>query len=496
MSTRTSIALAVGCAVGLLALVLGVTGAWAGPEVGPFGTPLVPAVVVSDTISYQGRLLDGDGDPVDGTRVMTFSLYAASSGGGSLWSDAFPVSLDKGLFNAYLDVDPALFDGQALWLGVQVEGETQEMTPRQPLLPAPYAFSLRPGATVSGSLPIGSGGVLRVVNSDASSTGSYAISAVNHSEQTWRPAIYGENQGASAGVYGRGDGWNAVVGWNVSPQWAGVYGRNIGTGSGVHGHNTGGAGAGVRGESADGFGVAGYSENDVAVYGEAVNGTSAYFTSTHGVGVHANTPSDNAAVLAEGGRGPGVVGYSAEGPGGLFATGGSGEALLASGSVRVTGDLTVTGQTETGKVVYPQPRTHYFVVGGEAFVPGSNVDYRNSYETGGAYIYSGSGALVAPVHLPHNAVVISFEVFFYDGSTSDMVVYLQRLVLDGGGYQRMAEVPSSGTSGYNSSVDTTISYATIDNTAYGYNVYAWSDSWSNSFRIMGAVLTYTITEAP
>ncbi|MGD2178352.1 MAG: hypothetical protein PVG71_11075, partial [Anaerolineae bacterium] len=319
MNTRTSIALAVACAVGLLVLVLGATGAWAGPADGSSRAPLAPAVLVSDTISYQGRLLDADGDRVDGTPVMTFSLYAEPSGGTSLWSDTFPVSVDEGLFNAHLDVDPALFDGQALWLGVQVEGDAEEMTPRQTLLPAPYAFSLRPGATISGSVAGDTNGVLQVVNTNDSS--GYAIRAVNHSENIWRPAIYGENQGASAGVYGRGDGWHGVVGWNVSGQWAGVFGHNQGTGSGVYGENTSGAGTGVRGESTDGFGVAGFSENDVAIYGEAVRATSAYFTSTHGVGLHANTPSGNAGVLGQSAGGAGVMGTSETGPGGVFASG-------------------------------------------------------------------------------------------------------------------------------------------------------------------------------
>jgi len=307
MNKKPSIVLSAVLGIGLAALLLGVTNAWAEPAGGGMRAPLAPVSIVSDTISYQGRLLDNTGNPVDGIHAITFRLYVEPSGGTALLTDTIPVFVDQGLFNVQIPVDEALFDGQALWLGVKVEGDAQEMSPRQPLLPAPYAFSLRPGATISGSLPSGSDGVLHVVNADASSTGDYAISAINYSGNTWRPAIYGENQGASAGVYGRADGWNGVVGWNVSAEWAGVFGHNTGTGSGVRGENSSGAGIGVRGDSNDGFGVAGFSQNDVAVYGQALNGTSAYFTSTHGVGVHANTPSESAAVLGESGAGPGVV---------------------------------------------------------------------------------------------------------------------------------------------------------------------------------------------
>jgi hypothetical protein len=120
--------------VGTLALVtllLAATGVWAGP--------LVPADVVSSTLSYQGQLLDAEGEPVDGTYEMTFRLYDVATDGTPLWTQVQNVEVEDGLFTAYLDVDAALFDGQALWLGVQVAGDT-EMLPRQPLLPAPYAF--------------------------------------------------------------------------------------------------------------------------------------------------------------------------------------------------------------------------------------------------------------------------------------------------------------------------------------------------------------------
>jgi hypothetical protein len=116
----------------MMALLLLVTAAEAGPA--------APAASVANSLSYQGQLLDSGGNPVDGTTVMTFSLYLTDTGDAPIWSQIAPVEVDHGLFNAYLDVNPALFDGQALWLGVQVAGDPQEMVPRQPLLPVPYAF--------------------------------------------------------------------------------------------------------------------------------------------------------------------------------------------------------------------------------------------------------------------------------------------------------------------------------------------------------------------
>jgi YVTN family beta-propeller protein len=226
--------------VGVLALIglmLVVAGAWAGPDrVNPVA-PLAPAGVVSNTISYQGRLLSGD-SPVNGTRVMTFSVYAQSSGGVAVWSQTIEVVVNKGLFTVYLQVDPVLFNGQALWLGVTVAGES-EMTPRQQLLPAPYALSLRPGATVSGTL---SSPVLSVINRGNGT-------ALWSSNNTTYAALTGENQGN---------------------------------------------GPGVLGDSPNGTGVAGNSVNGMGVYGKSLTGMGGFFTSTNGAGVWANSLNGHA----------------------------------------------------------------------------------------------------------------------------------------------------------------------------------------------------------
>jgi len=347
----------------LALLLLVATGALAGPSERAPAAPLAPALILSNTISYQGRLLDSGGNPVNGTQVMTFSLYTTPSGGSPLWSQAQSVTLDDGLFTAYLEVWPAHFNGQQLWLGVQLQGEA-EMTPRQPILPAPYALSLRPGAVISGSRA--NVGALNVVNGDRSTSGGYGISAINYSQWAWRPAIYGENNGASAGIYGRSDGWHGAVGWNVSDEWAGVYGRNNGGGRGVFGENvgagyggyftstegiglfggsSGGVGIGVlgrgtfgvQGESTDGFGVSGISTNDVGIHGVSVNGTAAFFTSTHGVGVHANAQGSQIAVLGEN-RGDGAGGYFTSTHGvGLAAASGDGHAFATLGPSLIRG---------------------------------------------------------------------------------------------------------------------------------------------------------------
>jgi hypothetical protein len=162
--------------------------------------------------------------------------------------------------------------------------------------------------------------------------------------------------------------------------------------------------------------------------------------------------------------------------------------------VDVTGD-TMSGTLNVPRVSYTAPRTQYFMVGSEGFFPADNVDYRNAWGNGGAYISSGLGRLVAPVHLPEGAVVTEFEVFFDDTSSSDMTVDLQLQGMTGG-YAALATVSSTGVSGYGSRTDTSIHNATIRNRSYSYMVDAYSTSWSSALKIKGALVTYTISEAP
>ena len=108
---------------------------------------------ITPVMSYQGRLVES-GVPVTGVRSMTFSLFNVSSGGTAIWSETQSVSVTSGLFQVALgSVTPfsATVLGQMsqnLWLEVNVAGN---ILPRQQLMGSPYALSLAPGATVTGS---------------------------------------------------------------------------------------------------------------------------------------------------------------------------------------------------------------------------------------------------------------------------------------------------------------------------------------------------------
>lgn len=102
-------------------------------------------------ISYQGRLTDAAGNPINGTRNMIFRLYHAETGSSAVWQETHNnVQVTNGLFNVVLGSITPLDEAQfhiPLWLEIVVGGET---LPRQPLYGAPYAFSLVPGAVIKG----------------------------------------------------------------------------------------------------------------------------------------------------------------------------------------------------------------------------------------------------------------------------------------------------------------------------------------------------------
>jgi hypothetical protein len=209
------------------------------------------AAAVSNVIPIQGRLTDADGNPIDGTRTITFSLYASYSAITPVCQDDDSVDVDNGLFMADIhNCTSADIDGRQLYLGIQVEGDA-EMTPREPIYPVPYAHSLRPGAFISAttSFPI-----VHVENWHESGRGfrGYAMSET------------GTNYG--------------VVGASRSPDGYGGYYYNNRGGIGLIGRamNDILGGIGLQGVSELGSGVYGLSEQGYGVYGQTNRASNNY----------------------------------------------------------------------------------------------------------------------------------------------------------------------------------------------------------------------------
>lgn len=101
------------------------------------------AIQMPALVNYQGRLADATGQPVNGTRDMTFKLYADSTGGTATWSETQAgVLVTEGLFNVRLgSVTPitAIPDGPGCFLEVTMAGEA--ITPRIRVTSAAYSHN-------------------------------------------------------------------------------------------------------------------------------------------------------------------------------------------------------------------------------------------------------------------------------------------------------------------------------------------------------------------
>ena len=281
--------------------------------------PAAPEVIASSSIAYQGQLKLG-GVLVNGNCDMAFRLYDAATGGnqvGSVISTTLGVS--NGLFTTALNFGTSAFTGDARWLEIRVRcpsgsGAFVMLSPRQQLYGAPYAMTLRPGATISATT---SGNVINVQNYGSGRSGHF------WNQSNSFAAIRAENAGSNFGVYAVSSGGVGVegvstfdigvIGWHQAttgtlPAMAGynnstssfaigvlgqinssspgsssaaVRGINNGTASlgiGVWGSQAG-SGWGVYGESPSGSGVYGYSTDGRGVYGGSSTGVAGYFTS-------------------------------------------------------------------------------------------------------------------------------------------------------------------------------------------------------------------------
>ena len=281
-------------AVLLLALAAGLAQAQGpGPQGGtgiesPLGT----------AFTYQGQL-KYDGSPVNGNCDFLFTLWDTETGGNQIGPDQQKanVPVTNGYFTVELDFGDSAFQGDARWLEIAVRQTGGFLyvilSPRQPLLAAPYALSLRPGAYVQGALNSPLLGVILTAYNTA--TTGYAYGVWGRSESTAGRGVYGAataTSGEACGVYGwsKSTAGSGVSGWASakSGDTYGVWGQSDSTaGIGVFGwaYATTGSAYGVvgRSDSTAGRGVSGVaaatSGYTVAVYGrsQSPDGYGGYF---------------------------------------------------------------------------------------------------------------------------------------------------------------------------------------------------------------------------
>lgn len=293
------------------------------------------AATVASKINYQGELREG-GAPVTGSRIMTVRLYSNVSCSTLLATVPLgSVPVTNGRFSVAVPVAHQIFNGQGVWLRLDVAGTLMSC---QEVLPVPYALGLRPGAYVRG-----------------------ATSGVNLGQAI----VNVENTAASY----------------------------LGTTNGIYVHTA--TSSAVR-ASSGGMGVYATSQTTYAVRGSSINGTGGYFTSEGGHGVWVTTMSGNIhhhAGVFDANWGYGINAYSAHNNG-IRAVGGSDAGTWQpGGTVAVVGLSTtrtgVWGSSRDDAGVYGRSQNDYGVQG-----EGGSVGVFASVGTGTAFRGQGQSTLM------------------------------------------------------------------------------------------------------
>ena len=279
MRTRMTLITIILLAIVMVLLVVGSTVAGP-PAQGPdVASDITLAGTVASKISYQGRLTDAGGNPLDGNYNLVFQLWDDATAGSQLGSDIVKnnVPVSDGLFTVELDVPQDAFNGQGLWLQVSVSGQT--LSPRQELLPVPYALSLKPGAHVQGDTSdttfsatnTGSGDGVQGSTSNPSGHGVYG-EATNSGDARNYGGFFVAEGTRGRGVYGKAANAADEINYGGFFYASGVQGR------GVFGQAEGSSGIGVKGWASD--------EGDVQNYG-------GHFTASgwSGIGVYGRAES-------------------------------------------------------------------------------------------------------------------------------------------------------------------------------------------------------------
>ncbi len=262
--------------------------------------PVLAGGMAEAYFTYQGQLKEA-GVPVNGAISVMFTLYNAPELGDQIGAAYWPlegVEVLNGLFSVEVDVitfGPDAFNGDPRWLQIAVDngGGWVDLSPRQPITPAPYALYAYDSLGGGGgdSIWSASGADIYYIDGLVGVGTEYPwaqMTVIGNAEV--EEAVYVENSGngvsavlggMSAAVEGNADvgevSVSGVVGRTDSMDRAGVYGANYSFGSGIC--------AGVWGYTPNPNGYAGYFDGR------------GYFTDEVGVGRIPTTKLDVAGTV-------------------------------------------------------------------------------------------------------------------------------------------------------------------------------------------------------
>ncbi len=166
--------------------------------------------VVPTSFTYQGRLTNSAGTPLNEIVALTFNIYSDSLGATSIWTEALPmVPVTDGLFSVELGktnpLTAVIFNGNMRWLGIRVDLDP-ELRPLRQLLSIPNSFQALHADTAHHAKTIADNSVTtgKIVNGTISFSDIGQNAASNGQVMKWN----GSSWAAAADVQGsNASGW-------------------------------------------------------------------------------------------------------------------------------------------------------------------------------------------------------------------------------------------------------------------------------------------------
>jgi hypothetical protein len=158
--------------------------------------------VVPQLVKYSGVLTDAQGNALSGVVGVTFSLYQGQTGGAALWSEIQNVQMGKdGHYTVTLGSTSSeglpqevFANGEARWLGVQVDGQAEKA--RVLLAAVPYALKARDAETIGGlpasAFMLANGGSTNLNGTTKTADAKVAANATKNSAPPVNPDVTGK----------------------------------------------------------------------------------------------------------------------------------------------------------------------------------------------------------------------------------------------------------------------------------------------------------------
>jgi len=130
-----------------------------------FSSRFATAHAQGTAFTYQGRLNSGGG-PASGSYDLAFTIYDANAPAGNWIAGPVTnaaVAVSNGLFTVTLDFGTGVFAGNARWLEIAVRtnggASFTTLTPRQAIIPTPYAIYAASAATAASASSVAAGNI-------------------------------------------------------------------------------------------------------------------------------------------------------------------------------------------------------------------------------------------------------------------------------------------------------------------------------------------------